>query len=489
MENKSMPSPSFYEEEYFTDQQYSFGQDASDSSSYDIALQQLRDILSQKFSWSELSSGGPQVTAAAEKEAHDFYLSFSDYAVKNGLMPLDIMRDEFVRKVLADLLRMGPLEALLGDDTIEDIAVNGPEEVMIYRKTGWEHAPIAAFPSAERTLDLFNRAITHSNRQANQVRPIVDATLPDGERVSIVTHPITSVWPVAVIRAHRAKGITLADMIRPHDNTQDDEFKRRRFETERWGAVSDYFAMESGGMLTPAAASYLHAAVLAGLNIMVVGPTGSGKTTLLTALGRCLPADRRTLIIEDTPEINILPDSPTPRNIIYLRTRPADMEGIPPVMQKDLVKLALRQRPNALTLGEARGAEVFELLNALNTGHRNGLTSIHAFSPEDVFMRIFMMLGQSEEGRYLSQYLSASLVAKTIHIIVSLEKVGEHRRVLSIMEMSGEISSSNIPSVHSMFRHTGGPTGRLDGVLNMSAHAQAFRYIECPEWVFSAVER
>ena len=197
------------------------------------------------------------------------------------------------------------------------------------------------------------------------------------------------------------------------------------------------------------------------------------------ALGRKIPKGKRVLIIEDTPEIVLYPEEEKPNNVLYLRTRPESLEGVPPITQEDLVKLALRHRPDALTLGEARGAEVFDLLNALNTGHKNGLTSVHAYGVEELFGRIFLMLAQSERGRFLDTWRAAHMVASTLDIALSLEITRRNgrtvRRVRSIAELTGEViqkGGSYEPELLPIFRHDG---RRLDGPLTSSAHADALR--------------
>lgn len=447
---------------------------------YAVVLGRVRDRLSREFAADQLTNAGPKVTAQATRVTREALQQYNHEMLNQSMPRIMIPEEQFVQMVLADLLGMGPIDTLLKDETIEDIAINGPNEVMVYRDGGWEEVDIQ-FESPTRLLEILNRGIAFSNRKANMVTPIADAVLPGKERISVVTYPIANPHPTAVIRIPRAKNINLEDMIRP-----DEHASEKQVET----TVTDYESLLEGemeGMLSPKAAKYLHAAVVAGLNIVAVGPTGSGKTTLLMALGRKIPKGQRILIIEETPEIELYPDTAKPNNVLYLRTRPASTEGLEAVEQEELVKLALRQRPDALTLGEARGAEVFDLLNALITGHKNGLTSLHAYGVEELFRRVYLMLAQSERGRFLDPFRAANLVASTLHIAISLELVGRTRQVRTIGELTGKVGqrgTSYEPEMKAIFQRTG-TRGKLEGPLEDSAHAAMFKQAGIREGVFT----
>lgn len=431
----------------------------------------------------DFTNAGPKIEADARNSARSVFTSYNTSAGNKGCPTIDMPRDEFVQKVVDEILGMGELTPLLADQSIEDIAVNGPDEIMTYSAGCWERQPMK-FESSERLLEMINRGISKSGKKANPVTPIVDAILPGGERVSVVTYPVTDSWPTISIRAHRSKDIQLTDFTRKYEAKNNDA---ARFDLAKY--LPDYTLTDTGGMLTAKAAAYLHAAVLAGLNIVLVGPTGCGKTTMLTALGKCIPPGKRILIIEDTPEIDLNPSAETPGNVIYLRTRAASLDGnVAPVEQADLVKLALRQRPDALTLGEARGKEVFDLLNALNTGHRNGLTSLHAEGPYEVFGRIYMMLSQSEQGRHLDRYRAASLAAGTLNILVTLQIHGSRRSVHSIVEYSGKLiheETTPEPEIVPVFLNQGGSRGDLGPMLRESCFAQKFADAGMPAYTYT----
>ena len=447
---------------------------------YAVVLGRVRDRLSREFAADQLTNAGPKVTAQATRVTREALQRYNHEALNQSMPRIMIPEEQFVQMILADLLGMGPIDTLLKDENIEDIAINGPNEVMVYREGGWEEVDIQ-FESTTRLLEILNRGIAFSNRKANMVTPIADAVLPGKERISVVTYPIANPHPTAVIRIPRAKNINLEDMIRPDEHASDKQVE---------ATVTDYESLLEGemeGMLSPKAAKYLHAAVVAGLNIVAVGPTGSGKTTLLMALGRKIPKGQRILIIEETPEIELYPDTAKPNNVLYLRTRPASTEGLEAVEQEELVKLALRQRPDALTLGEARGAEVFDLLNALITGHKNGLTSLHAYGVEELFRRVYLMLAQSERGRFLDPFRAANLVASTLHIAVSLELVGRTRQVRTVGELTGKVDqrgTSYEPEMKAIFQRAG-TRGKLEGPLEDSVHTAMFKQAGIRESIFT----
>lgn len=458
---------------------------------YKLALAQVREQLSQAFLPEQLSNAGPLVTESCRRIAAQVYDAYNQQAIHELRPPIPFSQDLFLARVQADLLGMGALEPLLRGEGIEDIAINGSGEVLVYGPRGWEETMVQ-FDSAERLLELLNRGMAAAGRVANMVSPVADAILPGRERISVVTHPVSAPWPAAVIRVPRARGIQLVDLVQPTPGLDAGEGTLSLDGAVAPDQLMAVYGAYPGAVLTPEAAAYLHGAVLAGLNIAVVGPTGVGKTTFLAALGQQIPANLRVLIIEDTPEIVLHPASDRPRNVIALRTRPPSLEGAPAITQEDLVKLALRQRPDALTLGEARGAEVFDLLTALNTGHRNGLTSLHAYGEEELFQRIYLMLAQSERGRHLDAARAAQLVGSTLHVVVSMELVRDRgralRRVRAIVELTGQVRTGGTfaePEMRVLFRHTGGLSGRLEGPCAPSAHAAAFQRAGVPAALFA----
>jgi hypothetical protein len=236
---------------------------------YGVVLSRVRDSLSKEFSAEQLTNAGPSVTEKATRTAREALMQYNSEALTQSKPRIMIHEDQFVQMVLADLLGMGAIEPLLKDETIEDIAVNGPNEVMVFRPGGWEEVDIR-FDSPTRLLEILNRGIAHSNRKANMVTPIADAVhsnrkanmvtpiadavLQGRERISVVTYPIANPHPTAVIRIPRAKELTMEDLIQPAKNAGEKE----KVHIEE---LPDYESLMQGGMLTAAAGKYLFAAV------------------------------------------------------------------------------------------------------------------------------------------------------------------------------------------------------------------------------------
>lgn len=456
---------------------------------FDIALEELRGKLSERFSATDLQRGGDKVREQTRKIATEVHKDYQGRAIKENLPPLEFSRDEFVNQAISYTFGLGPIDHLLEDETIEDIAINGPNEVMVYRDA-WERTDIT-FPNKAALLNILNTALAKAERTVNRIKPIVDASI-DYNRYSVVVQPIANPDPTAVIRIPRHAGIDLEDLVKPWhvdkktETTREINIKNGDMEDS---PMPDYPDLALSNILNKELASYLHSAVLAGLSIAVIGPTGVGKTALITALGRCLPVNSRVLIIEDTPEIRLFPGSAYPNNVLTLQTRPPSLEDVPEITQADLVKLALRQRPDALTLSEARGKEIFDLLNALYTGHSNGLTTFHAYGLHEMYSRLSMMISQSERGRHLRMGHVAQIISTALDIVVVLEKEGDTRRVRAVGEMSGKVKmvgGDPEPEIDLLFEYSGGRSPRLNGPLKDSLHSKRFQNAGIPDWIYKA---
>jgi pilus assembly protein CpaF len=441
------------DEEYFAQQHIAAQPNAED---VDTLVRTARDLVTEAIKASgiekaKIANAGPDVTNQVRTIAHEIYRRFNEQALARHTVQLPMAPEEFVRQMEYSILGMGPLEPLLRDSDVEDIVINGIHEVIAYRCGQW-HRTEVRFASEMDLLELLNRGMAGSGHKVNATSPIADAELPGGQRISVAMDPVSR-FPVASIRCPRAQSVTLQDM-----------------------AAQQVLSQE--------AVEYLLAAIQAGLNIVFIGATGSGKTTMINAAGRALktnPAtkDNRVIVIENTREISILPDAGSPTNIVYLCSRPESLDGkIPPVPEDALVRLSLRQRPDALTLGEARGEEILPLLQALSTGHRNGMTSIHANSIEEAFDRILIMLNMSEQGRKLSERRAAKLVSLAFNVLVYIRKdpalpVG--RSVQTIAEFTGQVAEADgipSPELRVMYDRR---EGKLVGPRHPTVHESRFR--------------
>lgn len=407
---------------------------------YDLALELLREAATGQngqFTPAEIDAQAPETLQWCRDQASAIIRQINDQSLHaDARLAFDRPDEAVIESLLNDLFGMGPIEELLRLPDVEDVVVNGPKDIWYKARGGWVKSPLE-YEDAEALQIRLNRAIVHTGRQVGPLTPIVDATLRLGHRINIVSAPLAEPWPVASIRLHHDHNLTMAELV-----TSGGEDHSRPEPTR----LPNYFAHDTGqGMFSALAATFLHMAAVAGFNMLVVGATGVGKTTVLGALGRLIPSDRRLLTIEDTPELNFRGGRGDGRveNSVSFRTRPATVEGLPAITQRDLVIAALRQRPDALAVGEARGAEVFDMLKAQWTGHRNGLTSIHADSLEDVPNRIRMMLQEAHFETEITETTVALWIAKAFHLGLMLRRTETGRRyVEEITEYTGGVEGT-----------------------------------------------
>jgi Flp pilus assembly CpaF family ATPase len=413
-------------------------------SAYKTALDELRHRALEQFSSAQIDRPGPETWRWVEQTAQSVVQELNDQGLSaHAQSAFDKPDDVIVQALLNDIFGMGPVEELMRLPDVEDIALNGPDDIWYKRRGRWEKSDLR-YPDAGSLLLTLNRAIVHTGRQAGPLTPIVDATLRAGHRINIVTQPLADPYPVAAIRIHRERKLSMEDLVASGGADQAEPERR---------LIPDYFSCDTGqGMFSALAATFLNMAVVAGFNILVVGSTGVGKTTVLGALGRMIPPERRILIIEDTPELKIRAGE----NCVSFTTRPETVEGLPAIRQDALVRAALRQRPDALTVGEGRGAEVFDMLKALWTGHRNGLTSIHADSLEDIPNRIRMMLQEANFQTEVTEATVALWIAKAFHLGLMLRMTETGRRyVEEIAEFTGGVESA-VPVRNTLFHYEPG---------------------------------
>lgn len=304
-----------------------------------------------------------------------------------------------VEDILDELLGLGPLEPLLKDPTISDIMVNTADVVFVERG-GLIEETRARFADQRHLLRIIQKIAGGVGRRIDESSPMVDARLPDGSRINAIIPPLAVDGPILSIR----------------------KFARTPIDMNRLVTL---------GALTANACQVLRAVVMGRRNVLISGGTGSGKTTMLNAMSASIGHAERVVTIEDSAELQL-----QQRHVVRLETRPANIEGRGEVSQRDLVKNALRMRPDRIILGEVRAGEAFDMLQAMNTGHDGSMTTIHANTPRDALSRVEQMIGMS--GIDISARSARAQIASAIHVVLQLERLSDGRRcVTSIAEVTG----------------------------------------------------
>jgi len=315
-------------------------------------------------------------------------------------LPLStIERDRLVSEVHHELFGLGPLEPLLSDPTISDILVNSYSNVYIERRGKLERTPIS-FKDDEHLMRVIERIVSTVGRRIDEAQPMVDARLPDGSRVNAIIPPLAIDGPTLSIRRFGTDPLKMPALI-------------------------------ENGALTKEIAILFEMCVRARLNIIISGGTGAGKTTLLNALSAYIPSDERIVTIEDSAELQL--QQP---HIVRLETRPMNIEGKGEVSQRDLVRNSLRMRPDRIVIGEVRGGEAIDMLQAMNTGHDGSLTTIHANTPRDALARLETMIQMT--GMRLSDRAMRQQVASAVNMVIQVARLTDGtRRIVSISEITG----------------------------------------------------
>ena len=339
-------------------------------------------------------------------------------------------RSALSEDVLDELLGLGPLEPLLKDETINDILVNGHDTVFVERFGVLERVA-TSFQDERHLLRIIQKIVSAVGRRVDESSPFVDARLADGSRVNAIVAPLAIDGSLLSIRKFSKKPIGMARMI------------------------------ELGSM-PPEMADVLDGIVRGRRNVIISGGTGSGKTTMLNALSNFIDERERIVTIEDSAELQLQQE-----HVARLETRPANMEGKGEVNQRDLVKNALRMRPDRIILGECRGGEAFDMLQAMNTGHDGSMTTIHANTPRDAMSRIEQMVGMS--GLDVSARSARGQIASAINIILQIGRLSDgKRKVLSLTELTG--MEGETITMQEIFRYK--MTGR-DEAGNVTGHFEA----------------
>ncbi len=308
-------------------------------------------------------------------------------------------RERLVGEVLDELLGLGPLEPLLADESITDVLVNGPRHVFVERSGLLERVP-TQFQDDKHLLRIIQRIVSAVGRRIDESSPFVDARLADGSRVNAIIAPLAIDGSLLSIRKFAKKKINMEKLVEL-------------------------------GSIPPAVAEVLQAVVAARRNVLISGGTGSGKTTLLNALSAFIENRERIVTIEDSAELQL-----QQVHVARLETRPANIEGKGEVGQRDLVKNALRMRPDRIIVGEVRAGEAFDMLQAMNTGHDGSMTTVHANTPRDALSRLEQMIGMS--GIEISPNAARSQIASAINVVIQIGRLADgKRRLLSLSEIVG----------------------------------------------------
>ena len=308
-------------------------------------------------------------------------------------------RAALVDQILHELLGLGPLEPLLADESITDILVNGCETVFVERSGRLVRVP-TRFQNEKHLMRIIQKIVSAVGRRVDESSPFVDARLADGSRVNAIVAPLALDGSLLSIRKFSKKPISMQKLV------------------------------DLGSMPAPMA-EVMKAVVRSRRNVLISGGTGSGKTTMLNACSSFISEDERIVTIEDSAELQLQQD-----HVARLETRPANIEGSGEVTQRDLVKNALRMRPDRIIVGEVRAGEAFDMLQAMNTGHDGSMTTVHANTPRDALSRLEQMIGMS--GIDITARSSRNQIASAINVVIQVGRLSDGRRkVLSLSELTG----------------------------------------------------
>ncbi len=348
-----------------------------------------------------------------------------------------IEQRDLVTMLLNDMLGLGPLEPLLADDSVTDIMVNGPFQVYVERGGKLELTDVA-FRNNAHVMNIATRIVSRIGRRIDESQPLVDARLEDGSRVNIIVPPLAIDGPSISIRKFSRREITLDVMARQHN-------------------ISEKLA------------KVLKIASRCRLNILISGGTGSGKTTLLNAMSRLIDHGERIVTIEDAAELQL--QQP---HVVRLETRPSNLEGGGEINMRDLVKNALRMRPDRIILGEVRGAEALDMLQAMNTGHDGSMSTIHANNPREALTRLENMVAMA--GVNLPSHAVRTQIASAVHLIVQVSRMRDGmRRVTHVAEVAGMEGEVITSQELFTFEFEGeGADGKLRGSFRSSGLRPAF---------------
>jgi pilus assembly protein CpaF len=320
------------------------------------------------------------------------------FAEESAPLSLD-QRRQIVKEIEDEVMGLGPLEPLLADPKVADILINGPKNVYV-EKNGKLYLTEVKFNNDDHLLNIIDRIVSSVGRRIDESSPMVDARLKDGSRVNAIIPPLALDGPMMSIRRFGVDLLQIEDLIK-------------------------------FGALTEAVSDVLRAIVKAELNVLISGGTGAGKTTMLNVLSGFIPADERIVTIEDSAELQLRQP-----HVVRLETRPPNIEGNGEVNQRDLVRNSLRMRPDRIVVGEVRGPEALDMLQAMNTGHDGSLTTIHANTPRDALTRVENMVSMT--GINFSSKVLREQISSAVDIVIQLSRHEDgRRRLVSLQEING----------------------------------------------------
>ena len=343
---------------------------------------------------------------------------------RKAFSPLEIKR--FREEIFSSLKRMDIIQQYLDDESVTEIMINGKDDIFI-EKSGKLIKTGKKFDSEKKLNDVIQQIVAGCNRSVNEANPIVDARLSDGARVNIVLAPVALNGPIVTIRRFPKEPITMEKLL-------------------------------SFGSISEEAADFLKQLVIAKYNIFISGGTGSGKTTFLNALSQFIPSDERIITIEDSAELQLL----NAENLVRLETRNSNIEVCSPITIRDLIRTSLRMRPERIIVGEVRGAEALDMLQAMNTGHDGSLSTGHANSTIDMLKRLETMVLM---GMDLPLEAIRGQIAGGIDIIVHLARQRDHsRKVVEISEITGFVNG--VIALNKLFDHKNGKLVMVNELIN-----------------------
>jgi pilus assembly protein CpaF len=370
---------------------------------------------------------GPEANLNSTEGRREVETLLNELVEAAGLPLPRMERTRLLEAVIAEVLAYGPIEPLLRDPTVSEIMVNGPHQVWVERN-GLLVRTDVRFEDDEHVRRIIDRIIAPLGRRCDEASPMVDARLPDGSRVNAIIPPLSLIGPVVTIRKFSRDLLTMEHLVRL-------------------------------GSITPEVANFLAACVAGRLNIIVSGGTGSGKTTLLNILSAYVPSSERIITIEDAAELQLRQE-----HVITLEKRPASMEGRGEITIRDLVINALRMRPDRLIVGEVRGPEALDMLQAMNTGHDGSMTTLHSNSPRDTLARLettVLMAGFDLPHRAIREQ-----IASAVDLIVHQERMSDGtRKVVRVTEVQGMEQQTIVMQDVFAFQQTGNDGTRVVGRL------------------------